>query len=356
MKRLEALEGLRGYAAFLVFLVHSCGLVLAAKGGIDPDHTAFGELSGPAAAALLFFFRSHYGVDLFFVLSGLLMADIAARRWPGTRTFLARRALRIYPAYLLAGSVALIFGLWMFDRQFSAGNVAANAVFLHGFTFLGIPAINPVTWSLSFEAAFYLAVPLLALAWRRRGPASGEAIAAWTLAGAFVAIVVTAAALPGERAIYLAYFALFVPGLWLGMMDAQSRARAASRLPTPLALGAWIAFALAFKLGFLANTQAAYYVASAIACGLLVLKTCDAGSLPGRLFATRPALALGRISYSFFLIHYIVVHVVGHVLTDAGVVQPAIYAAGVLGGGFALSLVAAWLVFLAAERFYFARR
>jgi peptidoglycan/LPS O-acetylase OafA/YrhL len=46
-------------------------------------------------------------VDLFFVLSGLLMADIAARRWPGTRTFLARSALRIYPAYLAAGALAL---------------------------------------------------------------------------------------------------------------------------------------------------------------------------------------------------------------------------------------------------------
>jgi peptidoglycan/LPS O-acetylase OafA/YrhL len=355
MKRLEALEGLRGYAAFLVFLVHSCGLIAAAEYGVDPDRAAVLDSHGPVAL-VLFFFRSHYGVDLFFVLSGLLMADIAARRWPGTRTFLARRALRIYPAYLAAGAVALIVGLWMFHREFTAGNVAANAVFLHGFLVLGIPAINPVTWSLSFEAAFYLAVPLLALAWSRRGPASSEGIAAWTLAAAFVAIVVAASALPGERAIFLAYFALFVPGLWLGMLDAESRARAASRLSTPLALGAWIAFALAVKLGFLANTNPAYYVASAIACGLLVLKTCDAGSLPGRLFSTRPALALGRISYSFFLIHYIVVHMVGSALKAAGLVEPAIYAAGVLAGGFALSLMAAWLLFLAAERFYFKRR
>ena len=355
MKRLEALEGLRGYAAFLVFLVHSCGLVAAGAYNIDPEHAAVLDSQGPVAP-LLFFFRSHYGVDLFFVLSGLLMADIAARRWPGTRTFLARRALRIYPAYLVAGAVALIFGLWMFDRDFTGANVVANAVFLHGFFVLGIPAINPVTWSLSFEAAFYLAVPLLALAWSRRGPASGEAIAAWMLAAAFVAILAAAATLPGQRAIYLAYFALFVPGLWLGMMDTESRARAAARLPTPLALGAWIAFALAFKLGLLANTRAAYYVASAIACGLLVLKTCDAGSLPGRLFATRPALAQGRISYSFFLIHYLVVHVIGKVLKSAGFDQPAAYAAGVLAGGFALSLAAAWLLFLAAERFYFTRR
>ena len=105
MKRLEALEGLRGYAAFLVFLVHSCGLVLAARYHLDADNTRLAEVSG-APAVLFFFFRSHYGVDLFFVLSGLLMADIAARRWPGTRAFLARRALRIYPCLLYTSDAA----------------------------------------------------------------------------------------------------------------------------------------------------------------------------------------------------------------------------------------------------------
>jgi len=146
MKRLEALEGLRGYAAFLVFLVHSCGLAAAALYGVDPDHLTLAQAQGPVAA-LLFFFRSHYGVDLFFVLSGLLMADIAARRWPGTRTFLARRALRIYPAYLLSGAAALVVGLWIFKSHITAAQVAGNAALLHGFHFLGFVPLNPVIMS-----------------------------------------------------------------------------------------------------------------------------------------------------------------------------------------------------------------
>ena len=178
MKRLEALEGLRGYAAFLVFLVHSCGLAAAALYGVDPDHLTLAQAQGPVAA-LLFFFRSHYGVDLFFVLSGLLMADIAARRWPGTRTFLARRALRIYPAYLASGALALVVGLWIFRHEFTAPQLAANAAVLQGFFVLGIAPLNPVTWSLSYEVAFYLAVPLLALAWGARAPAGREREAAW---------------------------------------------------------------------------------------------------------------------------------------------------------------------------------
>jgi len=355
MKRLQALEGLRGYAAFLVFLVHFCGLVAARGLGIDPDATSIFDARGPLAVAL-FFFRSHYGVDLFFVLSGLLMADIAARRWPGTRTFLARRALRIYPAYLAAGALALAAGLWIFGRRITPGELAANAAMLHGFAVLDIAPVNPVTWSLSYEVAFYLAVPLLALAWGRRAPGTRPANAAWILAACFVAIVAVAAALPFKRAMYLAYFALFIPGLWLGMMDEESRVRAARNLPTGLALGAWIAFTLAFKLGVFSAADPLYYVASAAACGLLVLKTCDGASLPGRLLASRPALALGRISYSFFLVHFIVLHVLGEALVKAGVTQPAAFAAALFAAGFALSLAAAWALFHVAESFYFGRR
>jgi peptidoglycan/LPS O-acetylase OafA/YrhL len=149
MKRLEALEGLRGYAVILVFLVHSCGLVAARVHGVDPDRVSIHSLSG-GAAVLQFFFRSHYGVDLFFVLSGLLMADIAARRWPGTRAFLGRRALRIYPAYLASLALGIAAAAWMFHHEVTAAHVAANAVFLHGFFVLGFPALNPVSWSLSY--------------------------------------------------------------------------------------------------------------------------------------------------------------------------------------------------------------
>ena len=346
MKRLAALEGLRGYAAFLVFLVHSCGFVLSRVHGVDADHASIGDASA-GVAVLLFLFRSHYGVDLFFVLSGLLMADIAARRWPGTRIFLARRALRIYPAYVASLAIAVLAGWVFFGQHATWRQVAANLAFLQGFFVLGVPALNPVTWSLSYEAAFYLAVPLLALAWTR--------IAAWMFPAAFVAIIALASALQGEKTIYFAYFALFVPGLWLGSLDTDARERLARRLPGAAAVGAWIAFALGFKLGLFSNRDPVYYVASGVACGLLVLKLCDGASPLARWFSTRPALALGHISYSFFLIHYVVLHVLGRGLEGAGMAPGAGFAATIFLGGFAISIAMAWLLFQVAERFYFAR-
>lgn len=355
MKRLEALEGLRGHAVLLVFLVHACGYAAARLYGIEPDSAAIADL--PAKAAVLeFFFRSHYGVDLFFVLSGLLMADIAARRWPGTATFLGRRALRIYPAYAASVVLAFVAVWWFAGHGFAWRDLAANAVFLHGFFGLGFAAVNPVTWSLSYEAAFYILVPFIALAWHRReAPAHPHAPA--YLAVAFALIVAIAAALPGERTVLLAYFALFVPGLAIGLLDADARLRAARRVPSWLAAVAWIAFTLAVKLEVLANTRPPYFFASALACGLLVLKCCDPDSFAGRLFSTRAFLALGRISYSFFLVHYIVLHVLGHFLpTGDDTMARATFALSFFAGGFVLSALAAWALFQLAERFYFARR
>jgi peptidoglycan/LPS O-acetylase OafA/YrhL len=357
MKRLEALEGLRGYAAFLVFLTHAFGLVLARVYGADADHFSLYDSPSVGMAAATLLFRSHYGVDLFFVLSGLLMADIAVRRWPGAPRFLARRALRIYPAYLASVAIVAVVGILWYGRAISPAEAAANAAFLQGFFVLGVAAINPVTWSLSYEAAFYLGVPLLALAWSGRpGAAAGTASSAALLA-AFIAIVAASALFPHDKAIYFAYFALFIPGMGLGVMDADARRALARRVPAGLAVAAWIAFVASVKLEWMSNRDLHYYVASGFAGALLVLKACDDEGALARLL-TRPALLwLGRYSYSFFLIHYIVLHAWGTMLATA--IPPSgslLYAMLLVIGGLALSLAAARALYALAERFYFEGR
>lgn len=355
MKRLQALEGLRGYAAFLVFLTHAFGLVVAKLYGLDADRFSLYYGATPGLAVSMLLFRSHYGVDLFFVLSGLLMADIALRRWPGTPRFLARRALRIYPAYLATLALALAAAAFLFERSSAAPEIAANAAFLQGFNIPGIAAINPVTWSLSFEAAFYLAVPLMAFAGSGRMRARGAA-ASLGLLTVFVGIVVASALVPGEKSIFLAYFALFVPGIYLGMMEPADRQALARRIPALAALALWAAFEIAVKVELLPRTNALYYVASGIAGGLLVLKACDDEGLLARLLTRRPMLWLGRHSYSFFLVHYVVLHVLALAL-DAwiGASNAAAYAVALLAGGLVLSLLAAKALYEVAERFYFAR-
>jgi peptidoglycan/LPS O-acetylase OafA/YrhL len=101
--------------------------------------------------------RSHvgaYGVDLFFVLSGFIMAAIASgESWRG---FLVARATRIFPPYWFYSGVVLIVAL------IAPGIV--NSSFAHApslwRSFLLVPdTVEPllaVGWTLTHEAYFYL--------------------------------------------------------------------------------------------------------------------------------------------------------------------------------------------------------
>jgi peptidoglycan/LPS O-acetylase OafA/YrhL len=355
-ERVDALEGLRGYAAFLVFLVHAFGLLYAKRYGADPQLYSLHGDASLARIAVALLFRSHYGVDLFFVLSGLLMADLALRRWPGNARFLSRRALRIYPAYL--ASLAICLGattMWL-GRDATLADVAGNILLLQGYFGLGIPALNPPSWSLTYEAAFYLAVPALALLWRGRAAPFASPMFA-VLALAFVAIVAGAFALPGAQLRYLAYFALFIPGIAMGVLDADARSRLARKLPLAVALGAWALFAASVKFELVSNREALYYALSAACGGMLVLKACDDAGWLARILTRAVPRWIGRHSYSFFLIHYIVLHLLAAVL-DAWLAPGKgwAYAMLLVCGGLALSLVAARGLYAVAEGFYFAKR
>jgi peptidoglycan/LPS O-acetylase OafA/YrhL len=350
-QRLAALEGLRGYAAFLVFLVHAFGLLALLLFIINLDRYSVWIDRDPIRILLILLSRSHYGVDLFFVLSGLLMADLAVRRWPGVVKFLRRRWLRIYPAYAVSLIAAAVF-LWP-DRTYSAVDALGNAALLQGIFVLGIREINPPTWSLSFEAVFYLAVPMAASAWaggrRVPGPIA--------LVTTFVAIVVTAALLPVQGGIQFAYFALFVPGIALGLLDQAARETLARRVPLAVVLLAWAGFTLARKLELISILAPAYYFCSGVACGLLVLKACDTQGLLARAFASPLLRWLGRYSYSFFLVQYVVINRWGGWLGDR--MSPShrtAFAVLFLAGSLAFSLAAARLLYAITERFYFRRR
>ncbi len=149
--RFSAMEGLRAYAAFVVFFVHFTWSFVFETHGIDLD-----DPEARGGSLLLAFYhwlmRSHYGVDLFFVLSGFLIFRLVAK--PGFRypRFLRDRALRIYPVFLVT-TVVIGMAFHGPDRL-ASWNFAANLLWLNAIPELGIPAISTPTWSLFFEFAF----------------------------------------------------------------------------------------------------------------------------------------------------------------------------------------------------------
>ena len=105
------------------------------------------------------------GVDLFFVLSGYLIARHLLRAGIGSGNFsigryMAMRALRIVPAYLAVIGLILIgaFPFYTIPDGLLGARLAYHLLFLQDY----LPSnINVVLWSLGVEEKFYILAPVL---------------------------------------------------------------------------------------------------------------------------------------------------------------------------------------------------
>ncbi len=151
--RLASLDLLRALAILLVLGRHLSDTTVAA-------------LSGPLQTFVSVWQRGGWiGVDLFFVLSGFLISGLLFRehqRFGSIRYghFLARRGLKIYPAFYVMLAVVIGISLSL-GRPFPAWRLLWPELF---FFQNYHPAIFPHAWSLAVEEHFYLLLPLLLLA------------------------------------------------------------------------------------------------------------------------------------------------------------------------------------------------
>ncbi len=102
------------------------------------------------------------GVDLFFVLSGFLVAGLLLREYQthgklALGRFYLRRGLKIYPAFYLFLAVTLpLAPLLGLAPEVTPANIAAECCFLQSY----VPGAWNHTWSLAVEEHFYLLLPL----------------------------------------------------------------------------------------------------------------------------------------------------------------------------------------------------
>lgn len=129
--------------------------------------------------------HAHWGVDLFFVLSGFSLAQpllarlrralpedsepLAFAAWG--RSFVARRAARLYPAYLVALALVVLVVPALREKPSFAASLGVHLVMLQGYVMPGGLAIIGAAWSLTTEVSFYAAWPLLAPRVLSRPPA-----------------------------------------------------------------------------------------------------------------------------------------------------------------------------------------
>ncbi len=145
---MPSLDSLRGAAILMVVLFHGFGSY-----GWQADLGVFwGSLAAAAVGC------GRFGVNVFFVLSGLLISTLlfqARERDDYYRNFYIRRALRILPIYLAV--LALVWGLGIISNRF----LLAALLFIANFSQLfGAPLRQfGLLWSLAVEEHFYLLWP-----------------------------------------------------------------------------------------------------------------------------------------------------------------------------------------------------
>lgn len=164
---LPELDGLRALAIILVLFRHA----------VVPFRPADGALLSIAGWDVVTpFVNGWMGVDLFFVLSGFLITHHVCRRYGGVLDrrswgdYLARRALRIVPAYYaMIAIVALgVVPFYVVESRDVSRSVGHHLLFMQDY--LGSDLLV-VFWSLGVEEKFYLLAPFVlagVLAVRRR--------------------------------------------------------------------------------------------------------------------------------------------------------------------------------------------
>jgi peptidoglycan/LPS O-acetylase OafA/YrhL len=260
------------------------------------------------------------GVDIFFVISGyliagLILADIEAGHFT-IGNFYERRVRRIFPALfamLAASCVAAWFLLPPLDMQRFGASVAAAAAFVSNILFASeagyfdaAAELKPLlhTWSLGVEEQFYLFFPGLMLLLRKQSRRNIAVVVGLLALLSFLGSLLSLRNDPGPA---------FFPGPWrfwelsLGVLAALGALPRPQRQATRellalagLALIAGSVFMLSREVPF-PGVMALFPCVGAL---LLILSGEGGSSLGNRLLATRPFVFLGLISYSLYLWHW----------------------------------------------------
>lgn len=332
------LEGLRGFAMLNIYLIH---FISNFYYWLAQDTLTFRWTSAQ-------FTISHSSVDLFFLLSGYLTYRGFLQRPRPYLGYLRGRVQRIYPVFLT------IFVLYV-GLSFAAPSISkipaqpaqaalyllANLLLLPGL-FPIIPMIS-VAWALSYEMFSYLSLPLLAKALRRVAPGL-RILAALALAGGLVALAFRSDQVPVRLTAFLAGMVVY---------DLQVSSRA-WKLPAGLGLLAIPSlYGVIWLLPITPAGLAGRAVANFIALSLLVLDPLDQpGGLTARVFAWTPLRWFGNISYSYFLIHALVIRIEAYLLAQVyppQVTSPVYFWLGLLLS-FPLTVIAALGLYLLVER------
>jgi len=327
MGRIHSLQVLRFVAAAMV--VHAHGVSLAHVLGLGTGLLGRGRLEGLGVA----------GVDIFFVLSGVVICRLAflEPRRPTPADFLRRRVERVVPLYWLvtvAGGLSLVIvAPALYWRE-----LLTSLTFWPAWDRLASPLFT-IGWTLCFEALFYAGAALVLRSWRWAGVLAIAYAASWWLRlGTGWAVF----RFLGNPLILEFLFGVAVAHIWRERR-APGIGLALLALGTVLltAVPLWpelYSYERSFD-GSLAGERVLLFgvPAALIVCGALHLEP----RVPSRL--VKGLSVLGDASYALYLTHWLLAQALQHA-------TPFGTADGVIVGFVALSILVSLAVWLWLEK------
>ncbi len=265
-------------------------------------------------------FSGRGSVAVFFVLSGFVIS-YASRNERSLPRYAAKRAIRIYPLYVLAAVLAIAFQRlgWLgslspvvHDATQLPGQVIANLAMIQQAYFMPAPPwrqplVVPM-WSLSYEVWFYLAFGAFVVGKGWRVPPSVVLLIATVSAGLMYLV-------PSVVWTYPVYFVLW----WMGVEASRSYLAGAlsPRAMLPFCVGSALVGAECLVLGRVAHGEAyvpwtqfigIHFVVAIVA----VLGASVRGAAFLRWVPPLPGLVarLGAASYAIYLFHPLVMDAV----------------------------------------------
>ena len=274
------------------------------------------------------------GVTLFFVLSGYLVTDLLLREEEKTgrirlSKFWVRRVRRIAPAMILVIMFTAIASALFMPELLGKmkPDIIPSALLFNNwwqiyrdvgyFAASGVPSPLTHYWSLAIEGQFYIVWPFIVMLFARL-PGGRKALFWLSLAGAVVSAILLAVFFDPSADTTRAYYGTdsrcfsLLAGSLLAMANGEEKRLtlkipALHRIPASLAglLGLTVILLI---VGLVSGSSPFMYYGGQVLVTLgtmaLLWSALQRGTFFAKLFALKPFVMVGKISYSLYLWHY----------------------------------------------------
>lgn len=316
-KRLNYLDAIRGIAALLVFVQH---VVLYLRRNESLNYN-FEQITSWTVDFLDF---GKIGVVLFFMLSGFLI-PFSLKKNSTVKNFVIKRFFRLYPVFWVSILIGIVF---LFDRTPDFKTIFANITMIP--EILGAKSIIGIYWTLQIELIFYgFCVLLFIVNLLHKFKGVFLSSIGFLIIALVASIVRFYLEIKLPIALFLALSLMFYGYLLrshiLYLRGDKSIVTAKNNMFVKVFPVIFMATMLA--ISFLAYNKNyghnevwyRYFLSYAIAFVLFLLLTSRV-KIKNRILAY-----FGKISYSFYLFHVVIIHIVGNIDLESTFINNVIF-------------------------------